>query len=141
MIYYKFSPEVAGGLGSKTILDNSTFPPKVNVLNYHFEGWLEDDILETFPCFIVTEKLKLYLDKSKLTGFTFSELLVTTSDTFKALYNNPQKLPNFFWLKVDGKIGIDDFTLSDLGELLISENAYKTLKKFNIKNASIEKIA
>jgi hypothetical protein len=38
-------PEVAGGLGSQTIIDTSQTPPRVTRLNYSSEGWLDDEVL------------------------------------------------------------------------------------------------
>lgn len=47
-------PEVAGSLGKEKKLDNSVFPPHIKKLHYEFDGRLGDDILESFPCYIVT---------------------------------------------------------------------------------------
>lgn len=41
-------PEVAGGLGEETQMDSTVHPPLVKKLHLEFEGWLGDDILETF---------------------------------------------------------------------------------------------
>ena len=57
-MFHTLEPEVAGGFGEQTILDNSTHPPDVKWLHYVLDGWLGDDILESFPCYIVTERLR-----------------------------------------------------------------------------------
>ena len=57
-MYYFIEPEVAGGWGGNTIADTSVHPPKISKLHYQFDGWLGDDLLESFPCFIVSESLK-----------------------------------------------------------------------------------
>jgi hypothetical protein len=50
-------PEVAAELGGNTVMDAFAHPPKVSRLHLRFMGWLGDDLLETFPCFLVTSRL------------------------------------------------------------------------------------
>jgi hypothetical protein len=45
MKYFYVEPEVAGGLGERTVMDRSTHPPVVKRLHYQLEGWLGDAIL------------------------------------------------------------------------------------------------
>lgn len=136
-MYYIMFPEVAGGLGSKTILDNSVFPPVVKNLNYEFDGWLGDDLLESFPCFIVSESLKNALIESDLKGFQFSRVLVTKSHTFIELYPD-RELPSFYWIQINGKLCIDDFSVTEKSELVISSQAKKLLSNHNISHAVIK---
>ncbi|MFP3596896.1 hypothetical protein [Chryseobacterium sp. SIMBA_029] len=135
---YKFiEPEVAGGLGEKTEMDNSFFPPLIKNLHYEFDGWLGDDIIESFPCYLMTEALRKGIEKENLTGIHFSEVLISKSDTFLDIY--PDKdLPNFLWAKINGEPYKDDFFISEKNILAISENAYSVLKKFNMEQADIE---
>ena len=65
-MYKYIEPEVAGGLGNETIIDKNYHPPIVKKLHYEFNGWLGDDILESFPCFIVSERLKNEIIKKNL---------------------------------------------------------------------------
>jgi hypothetical protein len=52
---------VAGGYGEDAILDTSVCPERVERLHYEFDGWLGDDLLESFPVFIITERaLRLF---------------------------------------------------------------------------------
>jgi hypothetical protein len=87
-IFFRLEPEVAGGAGAATVLDSSTHPPRVARLEYHFDGWLGDDLRESSPCYIVTERLKQAIEQADLTGYSFDEVLVTTSATFRELYSN-----------------------------------------------------
>ena len=135
-MYYIMFPEVAGGLGPRTILDNSIFPPIIKTLNYEFDGWLGDDLLESFPCFIVTESLKNALIASRLKGFLFSIVFVTKSDTFNELYPD-RELPSFYWMQINGKLCMDDFSITDKSELVISSQAKELLSNFNISHAVI----
>lgn len=69
MNLHLLEPEVAGGLG-----ENSTFNSKgeVEFLHYEFQGWLGDELLESTPCFIVTESMAHSIQR-----VTFAYLIIT----------------------------------------------------------------
>lgn len=136
-MYKLIEPEVAGGLGEQTQMDNSFFPPLIKNLHYEFEGWLGDDILESFPCYIVTERLRDGIELEKLTGVSFDKVLISKSETFLELYPD-RELPNFFWAKINGESNRDDFFITEKNGLAISERAYSLLKNYNIDQADIE---
>jgi hypothetical protein len=46
--FFRLEPEVAGGPGAATVLDSSTHPPRVARLEYHFDGWLGDNVLRQY---------------------------------------------------------------------------------------------
>ena len=71
---FVIEPEVAGGFGRATVLDTRTHPPQVSRLEYEFDGWLGDDLLTTFPCYIVSRRLQDALEMTDLTGFHFDGL-------------------------------------------------------------------
>ena len=45
MTYYHLEPEVAGGIGERTVLDRSGPRLRATSLHYEFDGWLGDDLL------------------------------------------------------------------------------------------------
>jgi hypothetical protein len=137
MKFFKLEPEVAGGLGQKTLMDTTVHPPSVSILEYQFDGWLGDDLLESFPCYIVTEKLKNLVQENSFAGYKFDDVIISTSDTFKELYPETD-LPKFYWLKIDGKAGIDDVGFSESNYLIVSEIFLTTLLKVNLKNCLVE---
>lgn len=128
-------PEVAGGIGDKTVLDASFHPPVIHRLHYQFAGWLGDDILETFPCYIVTERLKQGIEGQALTGAIFDRVIISKTEAFNEL---DILLPEFHWLKVVGTPRKDDFGIAEDYRLLISDEAFSLLKNFNISNAILE---
>ena len=130
-------PEVAGGIGEDTKLDTTVHPPIVYQLHYEFQGWLLNDILETFPCFIVTADLKEAILETGLTGVDFDYVKISASYEFRQLYPETV-LPQFNWMKVYGKAGEDDFGISDKLRLIISEKAYALLSRFNISAADVK---
>ncbi|MDQ0065119.1 hypothetical protein [Chryseobacterium lathyri] len=135
-MYKVIEPEVAGGLGDNTEMDTSFFPPLIKNLHYEFDGWLGDDILESFPCYVMTETLRKAIEFENLTGIYFNEVLISKSETFLELYPN-KELPNFFWAKINGEPYKDDFFITEKIILAISDRAYSLLKKYNITQAEI----
>lgn len=131
------SPEVAGELGDDTKLDSSVYPPKVYRFHHRFEGWLGDELLEAFPCFLVSSALAKALEEERLVGFSLGEVEVSVSPEFKALH--PERaLPEFRWLKITGENHDADFRLTSEFRLEVSGRALKVLRKFKIAHAAID---
>ena len=136
-VYWYVEPEVAGGLGPATIMDRSVHPPSVSLLNYEFEDWSGDVLLETFPCFVATEVVARKMEDSGFTGFGVADVLVTTSEMFVDL--NPKlALPRFCWLKISGTPGVTDFGVAHDFRLVVSDRALKFLKGYRLENATTE---
>jgi hypothetical protein len=136
MSYFILEPEIAGGWGNRTVADTNAFPPVVSSLHYRFDGWLGDELLETFPCFIVTERLATRLRRSGFTGFRLQAVEVTTSEEYDALYPD-RGLPLFKWLRPVGKAGVDDFGLSATHRLVVSDRALAVLRKFRFRECEV----
>jgi hypothetical protein len=136
MKFFYIEPEVAGGLGKNAVMDPSVHPPIVSKLHYEFDGWDGDALLTTFPCFIVTEAAKKKLQSAGLTGIRFDTVEVTTSGFFQDRYPNRQ-LPKFFWLKIMGTAGQDDFGIAKDLRLVVSEPTLKVLVGLGISNALV----
>lgn len=134
MDYYVVAPEVAGGLGANTVLDRSTHPPLVSRLHYEFDGWLGDELLETFPCFIVSERIRDLILRSGFTGAEFAPVEMSTSSTFGELCPN-RVIPAFVWLKLTGAPGIDDFGLSENHRLVVSK---RVLLALDLKHCDVD---
>ncbi|WP_099227822.1 hypothetical protein [Pseudomonas viridiflava] len=135
-MYHYIEPEVAGGLGEGTIINTSCHPPKIEKLEYRFDAWLGDDILETFPCYIVTTELAKAIKLNKLTGVSFLPVKISKSEFFLETYPDLE-LPQFQWMSVYGEAGTHDFGLSKNYRLAISYSAMSTLKNFKISHAEI----
>lgn len=132
------SPEVAGQLGDNTRMDASKHPPRVSHLHHHFEGWLGDELLEVFPCFLVSSALGEALEEARLEGFSLGEVEVSVSPEFQELY--PQRiLPEFRWLKISGEKNEADFWLTPDFRLGVSGRALKVLQAFKLDHAVIER--
>lgn len=136
MKYYCLEPEVAGGLGAGTVMDRSVSPPRIKQLHYEFDGWSGDELLESFPCFIVTERLAHDIQRLDPTGAQFADVAITKSSQFEELHR-AQPLPHFKWLRVTGTPGKDDFGISRDNRLVVSERVLKLLKTAAFSHCTI----
>ena len=137
MNYYVIEPEVAGGLGGNTVIDQSVHPPKIARLHYNFEGWLGDVLLESFPCFIATEGVVQELVSMRSTGVSFGDVEITKTKQFEEIYPGRQ-LPKFRWLKVSGKPGVDDFGMTHDFRLVVSQRVLDLLESHGLDNAIVD---
>lgn len=134
---YVLEPEVAGGWGPDTDADTSVHPPLVRRLVYQFEDWLGDDLLETFPCFVVTTRLAEAIRKSQLTGYSLEPIAITTSEQF--VERNPRcTLPDFHILRAQGEGG--DFWIGEDYRLVVSDEAFDLLGNFSLKHCMVDKL-
>jgi hypothetical protein len=133
------SPEVPGGLGPGSIIDRSDHPPRVSRLAFIFDGWLGDDLVESFPVFLVTDALAKTLNNSELTGYLLKEADISVSEQFLEFYPNAPS-PQFVWLDVVGDYCRDDFSLDSRARLVVSERAYQVLRTARLEHCEVEQI-
>ncbi len=134
---YILEPEVAGSIyGDESVIDSSVHPPCVKRLDYRFDGWMGDDVLESFPCYIATTKLAGSLKQAGMTGVEFDEVKVSKSEQFEEMYPN-RELPTFVWLRIIGQAGEDDFGLTNDNRLVVSERALNRMKEFRLDNCEV----
>lgn len=136
MDFYAIEPEVAGELGEDTVMDTSVHPPRVSAVEYVITDWLGDDIIESFPCYLVTPRLATDLEASSLTGFRLAAAQVTLSE--EAAEFGVSEVPAFRWLVVSGRPGKDDFGVRANGQAVISEGALQALQARSLDNCDIE---
>ncbi len=136
MRYFVLAPEVAGSLGNNTVMSRERHPPTVSRLHYEFDVWLGDDLLEAFPCFIVSQRLADKVARLKLSGASIDVVEVTLSEQYRDLYPD-RRIPEFLWLKVSGAAGRDDFGTDVAGRLVVSEQVMELLKTMDVDHCSV----
>lgn len=134
-MFHILEPEVAGGWGSGTDADTTVHPPVVHRLVYELDGWLGDDLLETFPCFVVTDRLAQAIKTSGLTGCELGPVEVVKSEDFEELQPD-RELPDFHRLFVLGDAGKDDFSI-DNQRLRVSDAALAVLGQFDMGHCDV----
>ena len=135
--FYFLEPEVAGGWGEDTQVDRSIDPPLVRKLHYEFSGWLGDELLESFPCFIVTETLGSRLTHEGLRGFFLDEVKISRSEELDERQPDIQ-LPPFQWLRVTGNAGESDFGIDKNRMLVVSERALSVLRSRQLMHCEVK---
>lgn len=138
-MFFFLEPEVAGAIGPNSDLHRENGKLVVTRLNYEFDGWLGDALLETTPCFIVTDDARQLIECAALTGVSFSDVEVTRSGLFTDLYGH-KTLPHFWWMTVHGEPEADDFGMASDLRLVASERALSTLRQAGLTHAEIEPI-
>lgn len=120
--YKKIQPEVIVGIGNNTVFNDqgSTFR-SVTKLHLHLEDWLGDDLMECFPCYIVTERVRNLLLATCYSGFEILDLELTKVCNIESGDDQTKPLPQFYWLKVTGQHGKDDIYLNEKRDLSISD--------------------
>jgi len=136
-MFYYVEPEVAGGLGDGTVIDTVSTSPYVSVLEYEFFGWMGDELLESYPCFVVTLNLARALKQNQFTGFTLDPVGIKKAGEFEMIHPS-MILPEFKWLRVHGVAGSSDFGLSQDCRLVVSDAAIKVIQSCGLKYADIE---
>jgi hypothetical protein len=137
--YFTIEPEVAGGFGPHTILDRRVHPPIVSKLHHQFDGWLGDQILESFPCFLVTESLLKDLESKNMTGIESADVEISVGPEFDES-SVVKQLPKFMWLKVSGGAGQDDFGIGPEFRLVVSARALQVIQSTGPRALRIEPI-
>lgn len=117
-------------------MDQCANPPIFTRLEYRFDGWLGDALLESFPCFIITEIAKSALEEAGYTGIHFGAVEITKSKQFFEV-NGQQNLPKFMRLYIEGVAGQDDFGLTSNHRLVVSERALRTLRAHGLSHAVV----
>lgn len=136
MKYYALDPEVAGELGKNTVMDSAVHPPVVSKLHYELDAWLGDDLIQSFPCYLATERLKRNLESASVGGVSFAPVEFSLSANFKE--QHPSKVvPSFTWLKITGCASKDDFGVEADGRLVVSERALELIKHLTLKHCNI----
>jgi hypothetical protein len=141
MTYYLIEPEVAGILGENTVLDASTHPPRVDRLEYEIKGWMGDELMTRFPCFVVTQHLGGKLREAGLGAFQFRDVQVTMSPEGESSleFKGIERFPECEWMHVRGTPGRDDFGVTSFaGDLVVSDRGLEALRQGRLEHAHIE---
>lgn len=136
-LMYRVSPEVPGGFGETTILDSTIHPPTVTRLHFVFAGWMGDDLVESFPCHLASERLRNAIETAELSGLAFTDVVVEVDE--QAELFDPglaERLPTWWWLKPAQEKG-GDFWQDALAQLFVSGRALDVLQQHNLTRAEV----
>lgn len=146
----RLEPEVPGQIGNNSIITYKDGRiDEIKFLHFVFDGWLGDDLVTTYPCYLVSEKLEHALASSDRTGFVFEHAEISVSRTYKQLYPD-RIIPNFKRLMMQGTVLFKDseywewsghdICRGNKGGLVVTEKAYELMKQFNINHCEITEL-
>jgi hypothetical protein len=128
-------PLVAGQLGDGTLLDASTHPPLVSRVQYVLDAPTSDDLIESFPVFLVSEALGSALMEAALEGIGFDEAETVPSDEYVATYGSvPHK--RYRWLKVEPS-QVGDCWLDENYRLVVSDRMYAVIEQHEVGGCDV----
>ncbi len=139
MSFHLLEPEVAGGLGARTVMDTASHPPVVTHLHYEVEGWLGDDLLESTPCFLISPAAAEALRATGVGGFDVAPAEVTVADDVAHVVD--PRVTTFGWLKPNGQAGVDDIGVAPDASLVVSDRALEVLRRFHLDHCDISDYA
>lgn len=127
-MYFVLEPEVAGHLSDECITESLGEYNRITEMHYVMDGRPSDDLLESYPYFVVTDRVRDQLLGAHLSGCEFGHAQISTSEFFDDMYSNVT-LPPFSWLKVTGQAGVDDFGIAKDRRLVVFERALAVMQQ------------
>lgn len=118
--FYILEPNVPGGFGSPTVGDFDVQPPLIQSLHLEIDDSEVDEIIQCFPCYLISSRLADSFAQSALTGYSLDSAIVEASEQLHDEAPN-HKLPSFCWLKLHGIAGQHDLALSKSHLLVVSQ--------------------
>jgi len=136
---FALEPLVAGQLGTGTVMDTSVHPPRVSEVEYVLDAPVEDDLIESFPVFLASDKLARDLEQAPLTGFSLEGARVMPSEEFRAAYGNAA-VRQWRWLRLMPEQPTDCWLGTDY-RLCVSDTMFAVLEASTLAGCEVERIS
>ncbi|GEM_PF-1892215 len=139
--YYYLHIWTGGEIDSNSIIaDRSTHPYILTKVGLEIDEWPADDLFAAWPEYFASERLCAKLAYWGYTGLTFDRVeKITIGKNFEANYPKIELL-SYYWLKVKGIAGQDDFGLWKRLYLIVSEKALDFLRDNHVIHAEAKEI-
>lgn len=138
--YYRLSPEVPGGFGSRSRVDWTHRPPIVHRVHMEFDGWLGDDLVTAYPVFLVTQRAAEALASLRPSGCELEDVEVTPTEQFEFFYPG-RTLPLFRWLRIHGRPGQEDVGLTEDARLVVSARVLECLRRLSLQHCEVQPLS
>ena len=136
---YRLEPQVAGELGEATELDPSAHPPIVTAVEYVLDYPDTDDLIESFPVFLVSATLAAQLEMAELIGFVLDEAAVRPSAEYREIHGDVPH-SEYRWLRLQEHGPATDAWLDGDLRLCVSERMMKVLRSHRLARCDIEPV-
>jgi hypothetical protein len=135
---YSIDPQVAGELGEGTVMDSSVHPPAVSRVEFILDYPETDDLIQSFPIYLLSDELADRVVQSGLAGIRLEDVDVRPSEEFLAAFGEaPHR--NYRWLQLENSEGADAW-ISDALELCISDRMMRILEEATLSDCIISEI-
>jgi hypothetical protein len=96
-------------------------------------GWDADDLVTSFPCFLVSDRLAKAMTEAHLTGLELADVEVTVDDQFRHFFpETADSLPGWRWLTPVGEPWASDLWVDERADLHASFRAMTVLRRFSL---------
>lgn len=136
---FTLEPLVADELGEGTRLDATTHPPEVEAVEYVLDTPTEDDLIESFPVFLVSESLADQLADAQLRGFTLEEAQVIPSREYFEVWGSAAH-KRYRWLRLKSSPQSDTW-LDESYRLCVSDRMMAVLREGVLDGCDITRLS
>lgn len=128
------------GFDDQTINENKDTQTVENI-GIMIDFWPADDLFSIAPLFFVTERLRSILKSKKFPELEFKKITrIVRGSNFVANFPDAE-LPDWYWeIKINGNIGVDDFSVWQNSFLIVSERALHLLRDNHVTHAEADLI-
>jgi len=137
-VTYVLDPLVAGQLGERTDLNATTHPPVVRHVDYVVDLPTDEDLIQSFPVFLVSEDLAGALAAANLTGFRLEDADVRPSDQYGGFGGGEVPIKHYRWLRLDSSDPADCW-LDERLRLCVSDEMYAVISSHRIEGCEVTK--
>jgi hypothetical protein len=135
MKFYRYEVDASGSYGDNTVYvgDPKSHPPVISHLHYEFSHWPDEDLQAAVFHYIGTERLRRAIEalRPPVTGVEFAEVEISgDEDEFEYFWRKGRPdsaLGKWYWFKITGRAGLDDFGGGPTEDLVISERVKELL--------------
>lgn len=130
-MFWEVSPEVPGTLTDSAIVDWTCHPPVVSSVEFEFDGWMGDELITTFPVFLIGPNALGAVQSAGLGGYEIGPAEITLSEQYREVAEFlpvDEEPAGFVWFKPTGQAGRDDFGINEQHRMVLSDRALKVLR-------------
>lgn len=139
MKYYIITPATEAETGEEAIFSTGDKPRKIVFLHVYLVNYPESELLQAYPAFLVTRKLRSAMESLGISGVKFLPCKVSKDPQYDD-YSFTSDLPEVFGMEPCGVENINDIVSYNEAEFKASERFVMLLKSFAHDGCRFEEI-
>jgi hypothetical protein len=109
----------------------------VSQVDYVIDGPDADELIQSFPVFLVSTDLGSRLKDAGLSGFELTGARIRPSDNYQAIYGNEPHL-QYLWMQVTGAAGESDCWLDESFQICVSDRMMTVIQTAKLADCHVE---